>query len=192
MSSSLNVYALPMERLRQLIGSRDQTTIDAIVEGKEDFFSGVDDIHEEVELTCADAVAELLNGEWSEDAPGYLYGYALEAICSHIGETLPNICPISRASDWIEEVDALLEDKGIPVRLTGLVDGGSPVPIPEPDDYPFIGTWTAAELALAKSAFESADLTDIDPEMALTLQQVRDWVQAAERNPGASLIGFLS
>jgi hypothetical protein len=192
MSSGINVYAVPIERLKQLVGSRDLGTIDAIVEGHEEFLSSIDDIDEEAELTCADAVAQLLNGELSEDAPGYLYGYAVEAICSHVGETLPNICPIAGASDWIEEVDALLERKGIPVRLNALLYGGSPVPIPEPDDYPFIGKWTAAELAAAKSAFESADLTDVDPEMAETLQQMRDWVEAAAKKPGASLVGFLS
>jgi hypothetical protein len=192
MSSGINVYAVPMERLKQAVGSRDQAIIDAIVAGQKGFLSSIDDIDEEAELRCADAVAELLNGELSEDAPGYLYGYAVEAICSHVGETLPNICPIAGASDWIEEVDALLEGKGIPVRLNGLVYGGSPVPIPEPDDYPFIGKWTAAELAAAKAAFEAADLTDVDPEMAETLQQMRDWVEAAAKNPGTSLVGFLS
>ena len=192
MSSSINVYAVPLERLRQVVGSRDQTVIDAIVEGHEDFLSSIDDIDDDAELSCADAVAELINGELSEDAPGYLYGYAVEAICSHVGEALPNICPIAGASDWIEEVDALLEGKGIPIRLNGLVYGGSPVSIPEPDDYPFIGSWSAAELAAAKTAFDNADLTDVDPEMAETLQQMRRWVEAAANGPGVSTVGFLS
>ena len=192
MSSGINVYAVTLERLKQVVGSRDQAAIDAIVKGHEDFLSSIDDIDEEAELTCADAVAELINGDLSEDAPGYLYGYAVEAICSHVGEELPNVCPIAGASDWIEEVDALLEDKGIPVRLNGLVYGGSPVSIPEPDDYPFIGKWTTDELASAKTAFESADLTNVDPEMAETLQQMRGWIEAAAKKPGVSIVGFLS
>ena len=192
MSSSINVYAVPLERLSRVIGSRDQGLIDAIAESHEDFLSSIDDIDDEAETTCADAVADLINGETSDDAPGYLYGYALEAICSHVGEELPNISAISRASDWIEEVDRILERKRIPARLSGLVYGGSPVPIPEPDDYPFIGQWTPAEILAAATAFQTADLTDLDHATADTLQQVRRWAVAAAKKPDTSILGFLS
>jgi hypothetical protein len=192
MSVGLNVYAVSLERLKQIVGSRDQAMIDAIVEGHEDFLSSIDDICKDAELTCVDVVAELINGELSENTLCYLYGYAFEAICSHVAEELPNICPISGASDWIEEVDALLEGKDIPIRLNELVFGGSPVPIPEPDDYPSIGKWTAAELAAARVAFEATDLTDVEPDMAETLQQIRDWVAVASKKPGAAVVGFLS
>ena len=192
MSSSINVYAVPLERLRQVIGSRNQGLIDAIAESHEDFLSSIDDIDDEAETTCADALTDLINGETSDDTPGYLYGYALEAICSHLGEELPNISAISRASDWIEEVDRILERKGIPVRLNRLVYAGSPVPIPEPDDYPFIGQWTPAEIAAATTAFQTADLTDVDRGTADTLQQVRRWLAAAAKTPDTSIVGFLS
>jgi hypothetical protein len=192
MSSAINVYAVSIERLKQVVGSRDRSAVDAIVADLEHFLSTIDDIDEDAEMTCAEAVAELVNGETSDDAPGYLYGYALEAICAHVGEELPNICPIAGASDWIEEVDAVLKRKGIPVRLSGLVFGGSPVPIPEPDDYPSIGKWPAAEVPGALKAFQSLDVTDIDDEMAETLAQMRGWLEAAAKTPGASVIGFLS
>lgn len=192
MSSAINVYAVSLERLKEVVGSRDQAMIDAIVEAHEDFLDSIDEIDEDLELTCADAVAKLINGELSEEVPGYLYGYAIEAICAHIGEELPNICPIAGASDWIEEVDALLERKGIPVGLNQLVYGGAPVPIPEPDDYPFIGKWTPTELPAAKAAFAGADLTDVDPEMAETMQQIRNWVEAGAKEPTVAVIGFLS
>ena len=54
-----------MERLKQVLGSRDQAVIDAIVEGREHFLSSIDDIDDDVVLTCGDAVAELVNGELS-------------------------------------------------------------------------------------------------------------------------------
>jgi hypothetical protein len=180
-----------VERLKQVVGSCDKAMIDAIAEGHEDFLSSIDDIDEDAELTCADAVAELINDELSEDGAGYLYGYAVEAICSHLGLELPNICPIAGTSDWIEEIDSLLKDKGIPLRLTGLVYGGSPVPIPEPDDYPFIGAWTAAQIAAAKTAFDNADLADVEPDLSETLELIRGWVEAATGRPDVSVVGFL-
>lgn len=192
MSSSINAYAVSLERLMKVLGSRKQAWIDVIVQGHEDFLSQVDDIDDEAEFSCADAVAGLIHGELPEDIPGYLCGYALEAICAHVGETLSNICPISGASDWIEEVDSLLEVKGIPVRLNELVYGGSPVPIPSPDDYPFIGHWKVTVLGEAKTALKKANWTEIDAEMAETLQQLREWVDEATKQSGMIIVGFLS
>src|SRR5688572_30061782 len=173
MGSAINVCAVPLGRLREIVGSRDRAVIDAVVEGQADFLQSIDDIDEETEMSCAEAVAERVNGEVSEGGPGYLYGYALEAICWHVGEELPNMGPISGASDWIEEVDGVLEGKGIPVRLSELVYGGSPVEIPEPDDYPGIGEWSAEQVAAARAAFAGAELGDLDEEMREMLGQIR-------------------
>jgi hypothetical protein len=192
MSSAINAYAVPLDRLKQVVGSGDQATIDAIVAGHKAFLSSIDDIDDEATITCADAVADLVNGEIVENVPGYLYGYGLEAICAHIGEELPNICPIARATAWIKGVDALLESKGVSVRLTTLVFGGSPVPIPEPDDYPGIGEWSASEVPAALAALRSLDLTGVDEEMAETFAQIRGWLEEAAKRPGVSIIGFLS
>lgn len=66
------------------------------------------------------------------------------------------------------------------------------MPIPEPDDYPFIGQWPAARVPAALVAFRSLDLTGIDEEMAETLPLIRAWLEAAAKTPGAAVIGFLS
>ncbi len=193
MSSTISVYAVSLDRLKQVVGSGDQGMIDAIVDARQDFLSTIDDIDDEAEFTCADAVADLVNGETTEDVAGYLYGYALEAICAYIGEELPNICGIAGgATAWMKEVDSLLESKGVPVRLNTLVFGGSPIPIPEPDDAPFIGEWSASDVPPALAAFRSLNLIGVDDEMAETFAQIRGWLDEAAKRPGVSIIGFLS
>lgn len=192
MSSALHVYAVSIEELHKALGSGDEELIAQILECQEDFLQTIDEIDDEAEFSCAEAVGELIRGELNEDAPRYFYGYALEAICFQLGDELPNICPISRASTWIEEVDVLLKHFGIPVRLLQLIHGGSPVRIPEPDDYPYIGSWTSAEVTAAKAAFAGYDSTDIRPDMEATLQQIRGWVEAAAKRPGNAVVGFLS
>src|SRR6185312_9331206 len=102
MSSSLNAYAVSLDQLRQVVGSRDKALIDAIISGHARFLTTIDNIDEEADFSCAQAVAHLVNGEIDEDVPGYLYGYAVEATCLHVGRKLPNVCPIG--SSWIEEV----------------------------------------------------------------------------------------
>jgi hypothetical protein len=114
--------------------------------------------------------------------------------------TAPDICTGTHwkqsvatwASDWIEAVDAVMQDKGLTVRLSSLVYGGSPVAIPTPDDYPFIGQWPPGEVAAALKAFESLDTSDFDQEMAETFAQMHHWVKAAAGNEGAKVLGFLS
>ena len=192
MSSAISVYAVPLSRLKYVVGSGDRAVIDATIADYKAFLTGIDTIDGEAEMTSADAVADLVNGVATENGPGYLYGYALEALCGHIGKELPNICPIARASGWIRETDAALEGKGVPVRIGTLVFGGSPVPIPEPDDAPCIGAWPASVIPAALEAFRSLDLTDVDDEMAETFAQVRGWLEAAAQRPGVSIIGFLS
>ena len=192
MSSAINVYALRLDQLTQLLGSRNASAIRTINEAHSYFLSNVDAIDDQAGMTCAQAVAELINGESSKDGPGYLYGYALEAVCAHVGRELPNICPIAGASSWIEEVDAFLESKGIPIRLSKLVQWGSPVPIPEPDDYPSIGYWSSDEIPPSIRAFAAADLSGAENDMVETLSQLRSWLQSAAKDPQAMVIGFLS
>ena len=183
-----------MDRLKAIAGSHDQALYRCHCRcGHKRFLSNVDDIDDESEITCAEAVAELINGNRSEDASGYLYGYALQAICAHIGKELnTNIPGIVGAVEWSEEVDAILESKNIPIRLEKLIYGGSPLPIPEPDDYPFIGKWLAEKIPAALTAFASLDLAGIDSEIADTLKQIHAWLESASKIPGASLVGFLS
>lgn len=191
MSTAINVYALPLGTLQQAVGSGDSSLLDAIMEEQAEFLESIDAIDEDAEATCADALAELVHGEVSEDVPGYLYGYALQALCAHLGETLPNICPIAGASEWIGKVDGVLEGMGIPLRLSMLVQGGSPVAIPEPEDYPFIGMWQAEGIAAALAGFRGLAMGSLESEMAETLGQLRGWVEAAAGTRGSSLIGFL-
>jgi hypothetical protein len=192
MSSTINVYAVSIDRLNQLLGSRDQAEIDAVVSSHKGFLATIDDIDDEAEMTCAQAVAELVNGSPDKDGPGYLYGYALEALCAYAGEELPNICGIVGASRWIEETDALLERLQVPLRLMDLVYRGSPVPIPDPDDSPCIGRWPADQIPTALAALRAVDFNPLDRDAAETLEQIRGWLEAAAREPGASIVGFLS
>jgi hypothetical protein len=192
MSSTFDVYAVADERLKQVVGSRDKALADAIVASQEHLLSSVDEIDEESELKAADALRELIDGQLSGDGGGYLYGYALKAICAHIGQELPEISGVAGASDWMNEVDGVLESKGLPMTLNALVYGGSPVEIPEPDDYPFIGKWDASKVPAALASFRAADLSDVeDDEIAETITQMRQWLEAAAQKAGTSLIGFL-
>jgi hypothetical protein len=192
MSSTIDVYAVSEGRLRQAVGSGDRALAEAVIAGQGDWLAQVDEVDEESELKAGDAVRELIDGRISGSGGGYLYGYALKAICAHLGEELlPNLWGIAGAADWIEEVDGHLAAKGIGLKLSDLVYGGSPVAIPEPDDYPFIGRWAAQDIAAAVAALRAADLSDLEQELAETIGLVRAWVETAGKAGGTMIVGFL-
>lgn len=189
MSSSITVYAVSLDRLRQLIGSRDQSFVDEVHRSMKRFLSRVDEIDDEAELKCGEAVAELIHDRLS-DGPGYLYGYALKAICATAGTELPNIPQITDATGWIDEIDKLLTRLDVPLRMKSLVFRGSPVPIPEPDDYPCLGFWTEAEIAAALPALRALNPDDAGEESD-TLIQIREWI-AKTASTHHAIVGFLS
>lgn len=192
MSSSINVYAVSLEDLKPAAGSGDHALIDGATRSREWFLSTIDDIDDEAPIPCAQALADIVSGRVTEDAPGYLYGYALEAICGHVGRELPNICGIAGSTQWMEEVDAALKRRGVAVQLSDLLYRGSPVPIPEPDDFPFIGYWTPDEITTALAAIRGGDRSGLDNEMAEMFREIEGWLAGASESPGAAIVGFLS
>ena len=70
---------------------------------------------------------------------------------------------------------------------------GSPVPIPDPDDGPAIGHWTADEAAGVAAALRAAaPVPSTDRGLVDTMALVRAWTEAAVARPGFGLVGFLS
>ncbi len=192
MSSTLNVYAVSMSQLKQVLGSANQALIDAIFASEGDWLESINDIDDEAGFSCEDAIGFLIHGAINQECPGYLYGYGLEVICAHIGTRLPEISGISGAYDWIQEVDAVLNEHGVPISLNDLVYTGSPVPIPQPDDYPVIGKWDAHTIAPALDAMRSIDLSQLDYDAKSTLVQMQGWLEATLKTPDRCVIGFLS
>jgi hypothetical protein len=194
MSSTLSVYVISFDRLKNVRGSRDRGLVEAIGAELEYFLSQVDELRDEDEdvPTCRDAVAQIIEGAPLAAHLGYLYGYALEAICAHLGRELPGVSSISRAAAWIDVVDELLEGKGIPIGLSTLVFGVCPVDIPTPDDHPSIGSWPPHVIPGALEAIRRADLAGSDDGTTETIAQVRGWLEAAAGDPEEGLMGFLS
>jgi hypothetical protein len=192
MSSSINVFVVDLDQLRGAIASGDKELVEAICQDQESFLATIDDIDDEAELKCGEAVAHLICGTPSDEYPGYLYGYALEAICRQVGRELENICPICGAGDWLEEVDKALQDQRVPIALSTLVYGECPVKIPTPGDYPFIGSWPHQSILPALTALQWLEMFGLDREMTQTFQQIRSWLADAATTPGQSIVGFLS
>lgn len=116
-------YAVDLDRLRSIPGSKDLTLFEQI-RGKED---SLDDDE-------LDALKRIIMGECQSDPDTeHLYGYALKALCEHIGQLVGG-----------GEV-AVVRDH--PYR-SKLISNGAPIAIPySGKDFPEIGYLDRTEIA---------------------------------------------
>jgi hypothetical protein len=115
-------YGVDLDRLRAIPGSNDMALYEAIIADEENSL-GDDE---------QDALKRILAGNIkNEPHTEHLYGYALKAICNHIGEMVG------------EEVAAIRDHP----YSSKLVANGSPIDIPvNQSDFPEIGYLDRSEL----------------------------------------------
>jgi hypothetical protein len=205
MSTAVYVYSVPVDKLRSIPGSRD-TQLLAAVQENTGFFEIVDEIaenrdeDEEPPPKCAEVVQQIINGEPYNRNFGYVYGYAYEALCMAIGtETKQSWTSISRSYEWFPKIDKALASLGTSLKINDLLCRGSLLEIPQPDDFPSLGWWTAAEIARAARVFKELDLKQLDAGVAKAIsgladeiEDVRSWINEAADRPGNWLIGVQS
>lgn len=116
-------YAVDLDQLRQVAGSKDRALYDQL--------AAENDSLDKAELN---ALKRIIQGRCEKTAGDeYLYGYALKALCEHLGE------PIG------EDVAAIRDH---PYK-SKLIANGPPIAIPyTTDDFPEIGYLTPEELPL--------------------------------------------
>ena len=111
----MQFYLVDLEELKKVLGSGDQSLLDRL------------DIDEEDEEGRRRA-KELIEGTSLSDEDGSEYGYALEKIVEGMG------------CEWVsvEEFEDLRfgEFNG---PLEWIVDSGSPITLPDSDDFPYVG-----------------------------------------------------
>jgi hypothetical protein len=152
-----------------------------------------EDIDAEAATTVRDAFAHMINGERYGEEFGFVYGYALEFLCEHVGERLPNGGWSAMRSEWAEMADEALELVGVQeetLRLSRLMNRGSPIPLPTIEDFPGIGYLRGPEIKAALEAFDEKKLTLVgDDEMRESLAELRGWLRRCEAG-GRDLVCF--
>jgi hypothetical protein len=205
MSTAVIVYSVAPDQLRTVPGSKNNNLL-AATRALTGFFKTIDDIAgnrdegEDKPPACVEAFTQIVNGEPYSNQFGYVYGYTYEGLCMTIGaETERSWTGIARSRDWFKGIDNALAGLNINLKLTDLLNRGALIPIPEPDDYPGLGWWTAAEVAEAATAFEGLDLNALPGTTAQAVKPVADavddirsWVTVAAGRPGDWLIGIHS
>jgi AcrR family transcriptional regulator len=187
MSYLLTPIAVDLARITAALGSKDQSLFDTLVERYGDDFAqidalrddGDDDDDEPPVPSTHDALRHLIFAHPYHPAAGFKYAYALEYILKYFGDHLSNDHWFSMRSEWAETVDTALAAAGVPEQTfrvgPHLMYRGSPVPIPDPDDFPFVGYLRTPEIPAALTVLRTATLPD--PEVAQAVAEIRTWLE---------------
>jgi hypothetical protein len=197
MSPGVTPFAVSLPQLQKIIGSRSKS---ALRELREEFEDELEADREEVEeangdddfdpeLTLTEALRHLIMDEERWDYEGAKYGFAVEMMCSFYGEHLPNDRWTGKPPTWAETVDDALLDAGVPEEqfsiFQHLILRGSPINIPDIEDFPQIGYVTLSEIpeiltALSDNRLQSIEHENSD-EIRQSLNQVREWLETCQR-----------
>src|SRR5436309_558567 len=115
MSSAMEVYLIPLARMRSLLGSGRRDVLAQVIEENGDFLADLDQefedqFEDEEPLTMEGAVTHLLDGGPYRDGAEALYLFAFEALCAAVGETLDNgAFQVPIRWEYVEAVDQRLE-----------------------------------------------------------------------------------
>lgn len=129
------------------------------------------------------ALRELFFREEHSGSDGAPYGLALQILCARFGGALSNRYWYPITTSWFDKVGDALDGIGVDFDPHDLAFSGSPISLPEIEDFPAIGHFTRAELEPVARAFDTADLSSIgDEEIAESVTELRDWVRSCVDN----------
>jgi hypothetical protein len=201
----LNPIAVDLKKVAGVIGSKNKKLLGTLVKQFGGSFEEIDEMaadftdEEDGEgaTTVRDALTQMVMGQEYNDELGFVYGYALEFICSHFGSLLSNEnwSAMPSPSKWAQKADKALESVGVDektLRLSQLMYRGSPIPLPLIEDFPGIGYMTHKEIVAAVEAFSEDKLDAVkDEAVREALSEVRGWLWSCE-DSGEDLICFLA
>lgn len=149
MSYGVHAYAVDLAAVKKTIGCGDAVLAKRLTKKFASDLESTDEIDFDEGLTsAADCLTSLvIDGAPEaddEETPGYKFGYALEIVCRALGEWLPNSAFSGMGSEYFDTLDAALKKAKSKRRVASIVFRGSPVPLPEIEDFPAIG-WLSPE-----------------------------------------------
>ena len=204
MGYMLSATAVDLGKVSDAVSSKSKRLVTTLVKKFGDDFDQFDEMAADfaddgdgaAALTMRAVLTQMVMGEEYNEDIGFMYGYALDFICRHFGEQLPNEhwWAMPSGTKWAEKVDRGLKAAGVRERLlrvgTHLMNRGAPIAIPEIEDFPSIGYLKLKEVKTAQQALGQAKLAAVkDKEVSAAIQEIQSWLQACA-DSGRDLICF--
>ena len=180
MGYSTVVYAIDIDRLRNVFGSDDQELLQTVEKKYDKALRRSDETFQsrirDGAPTRREALRQIVAGTISgSDSAAFQYGYALELLCKHLGRVLDN-----------DDLIAFISDLEIP---TSLIESGPPIPIPKSADFPSIGYLTAEQVREEYAPLKDQDLSHEDEEIEEAREEFLSYLRRARKN-GLGIVSF--
>lgn len=121
---------------------------------------------------------ELFYAEPHTGTEGRVYGYALESLCKRFGGLLDNGHWYPCGDRHLATVRDALTEIGVDFDPQDLIWSGSPVPLPEIEDWPVIGHLRRDEMRPIATALDAADISAItDRSAAGAVAELHGWLR---------------
>lgn len=144
MSYSTVMYGVDLDRIHQIINTRDTSVLNAVRQAQEGELGAADP----GEPSRDQALESIIQGTATNKAFAHVYGYAFELLCRTLGEWLPD-------EDLIGDLEPL--ELQSPLETPRM-----PIPIPASHDFPSISFLTAAQVKQEAERLSSMDLDFLD------------------------------
>lgn len=198
MSLSLSIFVVDPDVAQAVVGSGDVRVRRAIGgRFKQEMARDDDYFASEIEAgapTLYEALTAVVDGGPFTEKHAFQYGYAYRMICAFHGRRLYGNMFSPFRFGWLERVDDGLKSIGVTAVGVSEFSYGLPSPLPY-TDLPGHGVWTAAECATALQQYEAATeerLSALDHEVREAIEEITEWLRAAQPTEGRGVVGFMS
>jgi len=189
MGYGVTAYAVDMDSVRALLGSRDEGAFEAQNERLD--AGEIDELIEssldgEPGPRASDVLRQMVFGEAYDTRLGFAYAYVFEQLCRSHGQFLDNSAWMPIRFGFFEQIGRALERAGVSsdaFNVECLISRKTPIPLPPIDEFPAVGGLAEDEVEPAAEALAKADLNAIsDVYEREAIEALRDWTQrCAER-----------
>lgn len=180
-------WAVDIERLKSLFGSKDEAKLSAL---KSELEGGLKRLDQEFKDEIADgapsairALEQLVRGEPLPKSYGFMYAYVVKEVVDRLGRFLDNSAFCPSGVEIGQSVDNALKEMGVKdVSLAALSCGSLPVQIPRPDDFPGYGHLTADRVRTALIELNANTYRGGDPDVAEAIDGLHGWLRDAAQD----------
>jgi hypothetical protein len=190
MSYGITAFRIEFGRLLGIPGSADVALRDKLTRLMPDVDEVFDDDEADGSWGPKAAMSSLIEtGALTHDQRA-VGGYILCALYREFGVMMDNGVMSMVTPSFFEILNRSLSTAGLEAAVPLFNFGRcSPLPIPAPDDWPFFGYMTAAEVEAATGRLEAGDWSACHPDQQAALSTVAGWlVQAREAQQGIVVI----
>lgn len=186
MSYTINAYVVAIQRLRELIGSKDQGLYKRVLSARANVIADHNEnLAEEIRKgvpPLEQALMFVIDGVSVPAAHAFQCWLAIELLVDHLGQRIMVPAFVGIDTGYLHEVDRVLtESLRIPQRfaLTSLLERTPPLGLTAPRGFPSIGFLAAAECADLVKTLDGIDADDLEGNEEV-VQGVADYMNMVD------------